>query len=294
MSGHCELCGARWDEDATRCRDCGAPPRAPVPPTAPVLIGSPHTAETSPASIPMPLPAMPTAQVRERKRLPLILAAAGVGVVLVAGLVAILVSDSDEPSSPSTSAAVASLPPSRAANCGELDQLAGSWRFTTITTGARKDKRLGVREFYELEVTLEDCTARAALSKVGRDGREPFEEHKVPRAYATLSPGEGIDAFGQTATFELRNQEGDGSGHRFVFAREGDRLVGSWRHTAKRWRRQGQYGVLEGSATADPQQITPSRDTQPCAVQCVTPLDSTPLYAPADHTSLVACIDACR
>ncbi len=295
MAERCELCGARWDETTTTCRECGAPRRAPPPPTTPELAGPPHAAETSPGTAVPPAMPAPAAGHTAVSRRPLVLAIAGGAVVLAIGLAFALAPDdepnpSDDPQASSSAVDGAAV---GSGECDELTALAGQWRFTTITTGARKDKRLGVHEFYEMTVSVEQCAATAALSKTGRDGREPFEEQKVPRAFATLSPGEGPHAFGHGATFELRNQAGEGSGHRFVFVREGERLLGTWRHTGKRWRRQAQYGVLEGRAGSDAQPPAPDRSTQPCAVQCLTPLDATQMIEGVDQAMLAECIAAC-
>jgi hypothetical protein len=94
-------------------------------------------------------------------------------------------------------------------------------------------------------------------------------------------------------SFVLRNEDGEGIDTRFVFARDGERLVGSWRQLGERWASSGLYGVLEGRRDGDPVAIVPERSNQPCAVRCATPDDIALLDAPDDAT-YAACMASCE
>lgn len=181
----------------------------------------------------------------------------------------------------------------QSSSCEQLAALAGSWVFTTATTGARRKERLGVRGFYQLQITVDGCTARASLAKTGRTDRTMFDDQKIPRAEATLARGEGIEAYGWAGTFVLRNEDGQGIDTRIVLAREGERLVGSWRQLGERWQSSGLYGVLEGRRDGDPVAILPERSTQPCTVRCATPDDIAMLDAP-DEAAHAACLASCE
>lgn len=178
-------------------------------------------------------------------------------------------------------------------SCEQLAALAGSWVFTTATTGARRKERLGVRGFYQLQVTVDGCTARATLAKTGRTDRTMFDDDKIPRAEATLAQGEGFEAYGWAGTFVLRNEDGQGIDTRFVLALDGERLVGNWRQLGERWASSGLYGVLEGRRDGDPVAILPERSTQPCTVRCATPEDIAQLDAPS-QPAYAACMTACK
>lgn len=177
--------------------------------------------------------------------------------------------------------------------CEQLAALAGSWVFTTATTGARRKERLGVRGFYQLQITVDGCTARATLAKTGRTDRTMFDDDKIPRAEATLARGEGMEAYGFGGTFVLRNEDGQGIDTRFVVALEGERLVGSWRQLGERWQSSGLYGVLEGRRDGDPVAILPERSTQPCTVRCATPEDIALIDVP-DEAAHAACLASCE
>lgn len=177
--------------------------------------------------------------------------------------------------------------------CEQLAALAGSWVFTTATTGARRKERLGVRGFYQLQIIVDGCTARATLAKTGRTDRTMFDDDKIPRAEATLTRGEGMEAYGFGGTFVLRNEDGQGIDTRFVVALEGERLVGSWRQLGERWQSSGLYGVLEGRRDGDPVAILPERSTQPCTVRCATPEDIALIDVP-DEAAHAACLASCE
>jgi hypothetical protein len=178
-------------------------------------------------------------------------------------------------------------------SCEELATLAGSWVFTTATTGARRKERLGVRGFYELQITVDGCAARASMAKTGRTDRKAFDQSKIPRAEGTLALGEGIEAYGWAGSFVLRNEDGQGIDTRFVFARDGERLVGSWRQLGERWTTSGLYGVIEGRREGDPLAILPERSSQPCPVRCATPEDIALIDVPND-TAHAQCLSSCE
>lgn len=173
--------------------------------------------------------------------------------------------------------------------CNDLEALAGSWVFATATTNARNESRVGMRGFFEVEITVKDCSAEATLTKVGRKGKPVFAEPKRPRASAQLTPGVGLYAFGFGGHFELKNEDGKGVPLRVTFAREGDQLVGAWRQVGERWESSGMYGVLVGEREGDPRKIRARRREQPCAIQCAAPQEIGQVDEPD-----AAQIDACR
>ncbi|WP_266217477.1 flagellar basal body-associated FliL family protein [Paraliomyxa miuraensis] len=179
--------------------------------------------------------------------------------------------------------------------CAQLRALAGSWVFTTTTTGSRRKQKPGTRGFYEMQIDVdaEACTARASMAKTGRTDRKVFVDHKVPRAEADLVRGEGAEAYGWTGPFMLRNEDDQGIDTKFVFALDGERLVGSWRQLGERWNNAGLYGVLEGRRAGDPIELHPDRNAQPCSVRCATPEDIAQIDTP-DETTLRACMASCK
>ncbi|MEM9460483.1 MAG: hypothetical protein AAGF11_40315 [Myxococcota bacterium] len=176
--------------------------------------------------------------------------------------------------------------------CSDLQALAGSWVFTTATTNARNESRIGMRGFFELEITVKDCSAEATLTKVGRKGKPVFAEPKRPRASAQLTPGVGLYAFGFGGHFELKNEDGKGVPLRVTFAREGEQMVGAWRQVGERWESSGMYGVLVGEREGDPRKIRVKRREQPCAIQCAAPKDIAQVDEP-DTTRIDACRSSC-
>jgi hypothetical protein len=269
---------------------------AAPPPSSPVASFSteplPSRATTLPPGIPTPLPAgfsQPLGRPAGRSALLLLVAAAGVA---VAAGVAYFSLDTP-PAEPEAKLAPVEVYVGSQSTCDQLTALAGSWVFTTATTGARRKERLGVRGFYQLQITVDDCTAHASLAKTGRTDRMVFEDEKIPRAEATLAQGESFEAYGWAGTFVLRNEDGQGIDTRFVFALDGERLVGNWRQLGERWTVSGLYGVLEGRRDGDPVAILPERSTQPCAVRCATPEDIGQLDAP-DQAAHAACLASCQ
>jgi hypothetical protein len=248
---------------------------------------------TLPPAVPTPLPtgfSQPLERPAGRSRaLPLLLVVAVVGVAVAAG---VYLSLDESPAESETTPAPIEVQVGALSSCEQLAALAGSWVFTTATTGARRKERLGVRGFYRLQITVDGCTAQASIAKTGRTDRTVFEEGKIPRAEAKLAQGEGFEGYGWSATFVLRNDDGQGVDTRFVFAPDGDRLVGSWRQLGERWTSSGLYGVLEGRRDGDPVALLPERSTQPCAVRCATPEDIGQLDAPSQPAH-VACMAAC-
>lgn len=274
MSERCELCGARRVGNATVCHECGAP--TVVAGTA--AVGQPPTAHavSSVASGAGDAPSTP------RPRLGLIV---GVAALLLAAIgIAVMMAGSEPEASASDAAAA----------CPETQALAGSWVFTTVTTGARKNKRLGMRGYYELEVTLDQCEPTAALTKVGRTGAETYDDAHKHRATAALTRGDGPHAFGFGAVFEPRNEAGQGIPKRFVFAVDGDRLVGTWRQRGSRWKSSGQFGVVEGRRDGDPRELRPRKQSLPCNVACAVPKDIEAADAEAEVTGLDDCLALCR
>src|SRR5690606_30414154 len=63
MAERCQLCGARWDGEATTCRECGAPRRNTIPPelSAPTPVPWPPSGATPVAFAPPPSDAAPVA-----------------------------------------------------------------------------------------------------------------------------------------------------------------------------------------------------------------------------------------
>lgn len=330
MAERCRLCGARWQGSASTCRECGAPRRTTIPPALPEATANaasssavalvrdapaPLPAAPAPASAPLPIAAptstewplpsaVPTAPgvpppvapglsqplAFTPSRRPLLLAAAGVILTVAIGTAAWLGTDATEPEPALDPIQVGARERS---SCAQLEALAGAWVFTTTTTGARRKERLGVRGFYRLEIEVDGCSARASMAKTGRTDRKVFDDHKIPRAEATLSQGQGAEAYGWTGAFVLRNEDGQGIDTQFALALDGERLVGSWRQLGERWTSSGLYGVLEGQREGDPTTIVPDRSNQPCAVRCATPDDIAMIDAP-DEATYAACLASCE
>jgi hypothetical protein len=279
------------------------PPHVPVPPVPPpVLPSSTSTLPAAAAVRPRPStlpPAVPTpltdafSQPLERPASRRGLALFGVGVAVAVAVGVGLWLTQAPPTEPAPELAPLEVHVGAASSCEQLAALAGSWVFTTATTGARRKERLGVRGFYELQIVVDGCTAHATLAKTGRTDRKAFEDEKIPRAEATLSQGEGFEAYGWSGMFVLRNEGGQGIDTRFVFALDGERLVGSWRQLGERWTTSGLYGVIEGRRDGDPVAILPERATQPCPVRCATPDDITQLDTPS-QAAHAACIASCQ
>jgi hypothetical protein len=274
-----------------------AAPSPPAPPTAPAPGASPLSdAFTAPMVLPPAVPiavppgvSQPLRRTSGRRALVLGL---GLGLVGIAVGVTVWLSRPTAERTPAVGAPIEVRPGQRSA-CEDLAALEGSWVFTTATTGARRKERLGVRGFYQLQITVDGCTATASMAKTGRTDRKSFDDRKVPRAEATLAPGEGIEAYGFAGTFELRNDDGQGGDTRFVLARDGKRLVGHWRQLGERWTSSGLYGVLEGRREGDPVAILPERSRQPCAVRCATP-DDIALLDDLDAATHAACLSSCE
>lgn len=215
------------------------------------------------------------------------------GVLVLAGIgVGVMLASSDASSDGST-AGDGSAPKGDSA-CPDLDALAGRWVFTTVTTGARNKKRRGMRGYYELDIVVDSCTAEASLTKVGRTGAEELSEGRKQRGKATLERGEDAQAFGYAGSFDARSESGVGTPKRFVFALDGERLVGSWQQRGAQWKKSGQYGVLEGRRDGDPRELRPRRRTMPCDLQCAVPETIELADAPHDPAALAACQAACR
>ncbi len=265
-----------------------AAPPSPAPSFPPPTL--PSSAATLPPGVPTHVPSafsQPLARPTSRRALLI-----GLGALAVAIGVGVWISTT-RTAEPETSAAPATVHVGGKSSCEELAALAGSWVFTTATTGARRKERLGVRGFYELEITVDGCSARATLAKTGRTDNTTFDADKIPRAEAVLAQGEGFDSYGWSGTFVMRNDDGQGIDTRFVFGRDGERLVGSWRQLGERWTSSGLYGVLEGRRDGDPVAILPERATQPCAVRCATPEDITQLDTPS-QAAHAACMASCK
>ncbi len=178
-------------------------------------------------------------------------------------------------------------------SCTDVEALEGAWVFTTATTNARKEARIGMRGFFEMQVDVTDCKATASLVKIGRKGKPTFAEHKRPRATATLEADDyGLYAFGFGALFDLQNADGQGVPLRITFAREGEQLVGAWRQMGPRWDSSGMYGVLVGEREGDPRKLRVRRSEQPCTVQCAAPQSHAEIEQP-DLDAIAACRSAC-
>jgi len=249
------------------------------------------------AAAPRPVPGVPSAPLPRpgggRGPWPLLI---GVAVLAIGGVIAFFVLRSPEPApqpetdqTPISISARGLAPP----GCADLEALAGSWVFTTATTNARKEARIGMRGFFELQIDVNDCTAEATVTKIGRKGKPTFVEHKQPRATASLSTTEdGLYAFGFGARFELQNEDGQGVPLRITFAREGEQLVGAWRQVGERWDSSGMYGVLVGQREGDPRKIRVRRSEQPCAIQCAAPEDVAQVEQPSPE-AIAQCRSAC-
>ncbi|MEM7155447.1 MAG: hypothetical protein AAF799_21535 [Myxococcota bacterium] len=215
------------------------------------------------------------------------------GVLVLAGIgVGVMLASSDSSTDETADSGKASDGSSSA--CPELDALKGQWVFTTVTTGARNKKRRGMRGYYEIEIEVDACKAEASLTKVGRTGAEELTDARKQRGTAPLERGEDAQAFGFAGSFDARSESGVGTPKRFVFALDGERLVGSWQQRGAQWKKSGQYGVLEGRREGDPRELRPRRRTMPCDLQCAVPETIELADAPFDPAALKACRAECR
>lgn len=262
--------------------------------STPVPAASPPLAAPLAPAVPVPLPASVSQPLTSSSRRPLVLALALVAVGASVGAGLWVMQSGDAPTGPAAAGpAPVEVGVGTLASCDQLAALAGTWVFTTATTGARRKERLGVRGFYQLQITVDGCTARASLAKTGRTDRTTFDDDKIPRAEADLVPGEGMEDYGFAGTFGLRNEDGQGVDTRFVFALDGERLVGSWRQLGERWTTSGLYGVLEGQRDGDPVSVLPERSRLPCAVRCATPEDIGQIDAPS-QAARAGCMRTCK
>lgn len=266
-----------------------APSPAPAPnftpDPAPNFAPAPMSA-AAPAAAPRGL----SQPIRPVSRRPLVFVALGLAVAIAIAATVVLTNETAEPEAELDTLHIDARSMSA---CERLEALAGSWVFSTATTGARRKERLGMRGFYELDIAVDGCTATASMAKTGRTDRKVFDDHKIPRAEATLVQGQGAEAYGWTGPFELRNEDGQGIDTQFVLAIDGERMVGSWRQLGERWESSGLYGVLEGRREGDPIEIRPTRSEQPCTVRCATPEDIALIDTP-DPEAHAACLASCQ
>lgn len=258
--------------------------------TSPLPSAAPPLAAPLAPAVPVHVPAGVSQPISRPGRRPALLLLAAVG---LGGAIGAAVWLGQPTAEPEAKLAPVEVHTGKRSSCEDLAALAGSWVFTTATTGARRKERLGVRGFYELQLTVDGCTAHASMAKTGRTDRKAFDADKIPRAEATLVQGEGVEAYGFAGSFVLRNDDGQGIDTRFVLAREGERLVGHWRQLGERWATSGLYGVLEGRREGDPLAILPERSSQPCPVRCATPEDIALIDAPND-TAHAQCLASCE
>lgn len=174
-------------------------------------------------------------------------------------------------------------------DCPALQRLAGNWAFTTEVIGARSIDKIGMQGFYELVVELDGCAASARIEKLGFSGQE-FSDARRQRAEASLTKGVGPFSFGYVAAFELRDQAGRGPDQEFVFATEGDELVGVWRQRGSRWTKSGLHGVLEGRPGTEISRAELRLADQSCDVRCVVACDA---YR-RERILPAAALDTCR
>lgn len=150
-------------------------------------------------------------------------------------------------------------------SCEGADALVGRWTFTTEVTTALSVARLGIRGFYEMQVSVDGCTIEAEVRKTGYTGKSYGTRH-VRRATAKLAPT-ADDPPRFTGTFELRSKSQRGSDLEFEFTVAEDVLQGVYRQRGESWTSSGLSGFLIGErGSTRPRH--PSLHQEPCWAQC--------------------------
>ena len=204
-------------------------------------------------------------------------------------------SSQDEASSDEVLAEVAgagSLDTEDTSDCQRLEALTGTWRFRTEVIGAGELAPLGMHGFYELEVTMQGCTAHAEVTKKGYTGRR-YKKPRFQHGTAELSPRDDALGRGWGAVFDLRDPKGRGARQEFVFAVHRSRLVGTWRQRGERWDTSGRSGFLEGHKDLSKRPST-SLAHQPCTVRCALACDAAGRDSEVPIDALDGCRSACR
>lgn len=259
------MCGARVRPEDDECRECGEPllPSAvdSVDITAvetPRPTGSPNPilpSETNPDIQFDPVPA---------RRSPWLAIGLGAAVLLGVGAFALSGGEPavDEQPAPAPVEPAPAATPAAAPSCASLQALEGHWTFTTEVTASRVVQSSGLNGYYTVDISLEGCTATAALTKTGHTSRT-YTDARIQRATTTLDPGDSM----ATGTFTLESSLGVQGTTEFSFSAQGDTLSGTYRQRGDRWNDAGLSGFLVGARGDE----TPERFVaaeQPCSTRC--------------------------
>lgn len=288
------MCGARVRPDDEVCRECGEP-------LSDGMIES-ETSHEITAVEPLPIPAGQPAPVRPDETNPAIYLdpvpprrapwlAIGLGAIALLGVGAYVVSSGDRSPERPTPAPVEPEPvavptPPEAPACASLHALEGHWTFTTEVTASRVVQSSGLNGFYTIDVSLDGCTATAALTKTGHTGRT-YTDVRVQRGSTTLE----LDQELARGTFSLESDLGVQRVMEFSFRADGDTLSGTYRQRGARWNDAGLSGFLVGARgdTAPERLFVPE---QPCSVRCSLACGSA-IRDDLASESLRACVERC-
>lgn len=288
------MCGARVRPEDEVCRECGEP-------LSDSLMESDASRDITAIEAPPGLADQPVAtgpgetnpdihfDPEPPKRGPWL--AIGVVAVALLGAGAYALSSGDEPTedpapAPTEPEIVAATPPPPAPACASLQALEGRWTFTTEVTASRVVQSSGLNGFYAVDVTLDGCTATAALTKTGYTGRT-YTDVRIQRGSTTLE----LDGAMATGTFSLESSLGVQGTTEFSFRAEGDALSGTYRQRGDRWNDAGLSGYLVGArGDAAPERFVVPE--QPCAVRCNLAC-GTAIREDLDDAPLQACVERC-
>ena len=183
-------------------------------------------------------------------------------------------------------------PPPSTEGCEDLQPLAGKWSFTTRTTGAASVTKLDILGYFDMEVTVDGCDAKAVMARTGFTGSK-FAKRYIQEDDAILARPKGALGFSYGGLFSLRDSRGKGVDQEFFFTTAGDKLVGVWRKRGTQWAKAGLYGVLLGEREADSEAIDPTVSALSCPARCAVSCDLMPMEAPPEDPAFDACVAAC-
>jgi|GEM_PF-2038387 len=183
-------------------------------------------------------------------------------------------------------------PPPSTEGCEDLQLLAGKWSFTTRTTGSASITKLDLRGYFDLEVTVEGCEARAVMGRTGFTGSK-FAKRYIQEDDAILARPDGALSFSYGGLFALRDSRNKGVDQEFFFTTMGDKLVGVWRKRGTQWAKAGLYGILLGEREAESESIQPTVAAMSCEARCAVSCDLMPIETPPASEAFDSCVASC-
>ena len=183
-------------------------------------------------------------------------------------------------------------PPPSTEGCEDLQLLAGKWSFTTRTTGSASITKLDILGYFNMEVTVDGCEAKAVMGRTGFTGSK-FAERYIQEDDAVLARPEGALSFAYGGLFALRDSRNKGVDQEFFFTTMGDKLVGVWRKRGTQWAKAGLYGILLGEREAESESINPTVEAMSCPARCAVSCDLMPVEKPPASEAFDACVSAC-